>query len=112
MSHDDMSFLATAIHLQKENGGNLAQILDKNTALTREWSRLRGQLRIYTAQGRITGWILCIAPFIMFGVISLVNWNYEKILFTDPSGLHVIYFGMVMMVIGILVIRKVINIKI
>jgi len=48
----------------------------------------------------------------MFGVISLVNWNYEKILFTDPSGLHVIYFGMVMMVIGILVIRKVINIKI
>ena len=108
----DMRFLATAILLQKETGGNLAQILDKTAALARERSRLRGQLRIYTAQGRITGWILCIAPFIMFGVISLVNWNYEKILFTDPSGLHVIYFGMVMMVIGILVIRKVINIKI
>ena len=108
----DIRFLATAILLQKETGGNLAQILDKTAALARERSRLRGQLRIYTAQGRITGWILCIAPFIMFGVISLVNWNYEKILFTDPSGLHVIYFGMVMMVIGILVIRKVINIKI
>ncbi len=108
----DMRFLATAILLQKETGGNLAQILDKTAALARERSRLRGQLRIYTAQGRITGWILCIAPFIMFGVISLVNWNYEKILFTDPTGLHVIYFGMVMMVIGILVIRKVINIKI
>ena len=108
----DIRFLATAILLQKETGGNLAQILDKTAALARERSRLRGQLRIYTAQGRITGWILCIAPFIMFGVISLVNWNYEKILFTDPTGLHVIYFGMVMMVIGILVIRKVINIKI
>ena len=112
MPRDDMRFLATAILLQKETGGNLAQILDKTAALARERSRLRGQLRIYTAQGRITGWILCIAPFIMFGLISTVNWSYEKILFTDPSGLHVIYFGMVMMVIGILVIRKIIDIRI
>ena len=112
MPRDDMRFLATAILLQKETGGNLAQILDKTAALARERSRLRGQLRIYTAQGRITGWILCIAPFIMFGLISTVNWSYEKILFTDPSGLHVIYFGMVMMVIGVLVIRKIIDIRI
>ena len=48
----------------------------------------------------------------MFGVISVVNWNYEKVLFTDPTGLHIIYFGMAMMVIGILVIRKIIDIKI
>jgi len=108
----DMRFLATAILLQKETGGNLAQILDKTAVLARERSRLRGQLMIYTAQGRITGWILCIAPFIMFGVISMVNWNYEKVLFTDPTGLHIIYFGMAMMVIGILVIRKIIDIKI
>ena len=72
MPRDDMRFLATAILLQKETGGNLAQILDKTAALARERSRLRGQLRIYTAQGRITGWILCIAPFIMFGLISTV----------------------------------------
>jgi len=98
--------------LQKVTGGNLAQILDKTAVLARERSRLRGQLMIYTAQGRITGWILCIAPFIMFGVISMVNWNYEKVLFTDPTGLHIIYFGMAMMVIGILVIRKIIDIKI
>ena len=109
---DDMRFLATAVLLQKETGGNLAQILDKTAALARERARLRGQLRIYTAQGRITGWILCIAPFIMFGLISMVNWNYEKILFTEPIGLKIIYIGMVMMVIGILVIRKIIDIKI
>ena len=109
---DDMRFLATAVLLQKETGGNLALILDKTAALARERARLRGQLRIYTAQGRITGWILCIAPFIMFAAISAVNWNYEKILFTESMGLHIIYFGAALMVLGILVIRKVIDIKI
>jgi tight adherence protein B len=109
---DDMRFLATAVLLQKETGGNLAVILDKTAALARERARLRGQLNIYTAQGRITGWILCLAPFIMFGLISVVNWNYEKTLFTEPMGLKIIYLGMVMMVIGILVIRKIIDIKI
>ncbi|PYX04086.1 MAG: hypothetical protein DMG85_18515 [Acidobacteria bacterium] len=109
---DDMRFLATAILLQKETGGNLAQILDKTAALARERARLRGQLRIYTAQGRITGWILCFAPFIMFGLISAVNWTYEKALFTDPTGLRIVYAGLFMMVVGILVIRKIIDIKI
>src|SRR5262249_34450793 len=52
MPRDDMRFIATAILLQKESGGNLAQILDKTSNLVRERARLRGQLRIYTAQGR------------------------------------------------------------
>ncbi len=109
---DDMRFLATSILLQKETGGTLAQILDKTAALARERARLYGQLRIYTAQGRITGWILCAAPFLMFGLLSSVNWGYEKILFTTPTGLHVIYLGLAMMVLGVLVIRKIIDIKV
>jgi len=109
---DDVRFLATAILLQKETGGNLAQILDKTAVVMRERARLRGQLRIYTAQGRITGWILCIAPFAMFGLISLVNKNYEKPLFSDPLGIKMIYTGLIMMVIGILAIRKIIDIKV
>jgi tight adherence protein B len=109
---DDMRFLATAILLQKESGGNLAQILDKTSAVLRERARLRGQLRIYTAQGRITGWILGAAPFLMFGLISLANHDYEKPLFTDPFGLKMLYFGLGLMVIGILAIRKIIDIKV
>ena len=81
-------------------GGNLAVILDKTAALARERSRLYGQLRIYTAQGRITGWILCIAPFIMFGLMSMVNWKYEKVLFANPTGLKIVYVGMGMMLLG------------
>jgi tight adherence protein B len=109
---DDMRFLATAILLQKETGGNLALILDKTAALARERQRLYGQLAIYTAQGRITGWILCIAPFIMFGLLSAVNWKYEKVLFTNPTGLKVVYVGLGMMLLGILTIRKIIDIKV
>lgn len=112
MPRDDMRFLATAILLQKESGGNLVQILDKTAHVVRERARLRGQLRIYTAQGRITGWILGFAPFVMFGLISAVNHTYEKALFTDPFGLKMVYGALVMMFVGILIIRKIIDIKV
>jgi tight adherence protein B len=108
---DDVRFLATALLLQKETGGNLVQILDKTAALIRERARLRGQVNIYTAQGRITGWILCLMPFVMFAILSLVNHQYESLLFTEPMGRYMVYGGMVMMVIGIAIIRKVIDIK-
>jgi tight adherence protein B len=112
MPIDDLRFLTTAILLQKESGGNLAQILDKTSAVVRERARLRGQLRIYTAQGRITGWILCAAPFVMFGLISVLNHKYESTLFTTPLGLKMVYGGLVMMVLGVLIIRKVIDVKV
>ena len=109
---DDMRFVTTAILLQKETGGNLAVILDKTAALARERWRLYGQLRIYTAQGRITGLILCVAPFVMCGILSLLNWKMERLLFTTPAGLKAIYIGAAMMVVGILLIRKIIDIKV
>ena len=112
MPLDDMRFLATAILLQKESGGNLAQILDKTGAVVRERARLRGQLRIYTAQGRITGWILCAAPFLMFALISVINHDYEKTLFTTSLGLWMVYLGLGAMILGILVIRKIIDVKV
>ncbi len=112
MPRDDMRFLATAILLQKESGGNLVQILDKTAHVVRERARLRGQLRIYTAQGRITGWILGFAPFAMFGLISAVNHTYEKTLFTEPFGLKMVYGALVLMFIGILIIRKIIDVKV
>jgi tight adherence protein B len=104
--------LATAILVQKETGGNLAEILDKTAAIMRERSRLKGQLRIYTAQGRVTGIILCSLPFVMFIVLNIVNHDYEKILYTDPMGIHAIYAGLIMMAIGIIAVRKIISIKV
>jgi tight adherence protein B len=112
LPRDDMRFLATAILLQKETGGNLAVILDKTAAVARERSRLRGQLRIYTAQGRVTGWVLCFMPFIMFGILGLLNWDFEKLLFTEPLGRKLVYSGLGFMLLGVLAIRKIIDIKV
>jgi tight adherence protein B len=112
LPRDDMRFLATAILLQKETGGNLAVILDKTATVARERARLRGQLRIYTAQGRITGWVLCLMPFIMFGLLSAINWDFEKLLVTEPLGRTLIYIGLGLMVLGVLVIRKIIDVQV
>jgi len=112
LPRDDVRFLATAMLLQKETGGNLAAILDKTGAVARERARLRGQLRIYTAQGRVTGWVLCLMPFIMFGLLSTVNWQLEKMLFTEPNGRMLIYFALGLMLLGILAIRKIIDVKV
>ena len=112
LPRDDMRFLATAILLQKETGGNPAVILDKTAAVARERARLRGQLRIYTAQGRITGWVLVFMPFVMFGLLSAINWDFEKLLVTEDFGRVLCYIGLGLMVLGIFVIRKIIDVKV
>ena len=108
---DDVRFLITAILVQRETGGNLAEILDKTAAIMRERMRLRGQLRIFTAQGRISGWILCTLPFVVFLLIYMINPKYEGMLFRDPLGRRLVYVGLGMMALGIYFIRRIINIK-
>ncbi len=109
---DDVRFLATAILVQKETGGNLAEIMDKAASVMRERMRLKGQLRVYTAQGRLTGWFLCFLPFFVFALISFVNREYERQLWTSPIGLRLIYAALTLMALGIFTIRKIINLKV
>jgi tight adherence protein B len=109
---DDVRFLATAILVQKETGGNLAEILDKTAVIMRERIRLKGQVRIYTAQGRVSGWVLCLMPFVMLLLLTLVHPEYERRLWTTPLGIHLIYAGLFFMALGILVIRKIVDIKV
>jgi tight adherence protein B len=108
----DLHFLVTAMLVQKETGGNLAEVLDKAGAVIRERSRLLGQLRIYTAQGRMTGWILGLLPFIVFVLMNLVNPGYAHTLIDDPAGRKAIWIGLGMMAIGIWTIRKIVDIKV
>jgi tight adherence protein B len=108
----DLRFLVTAILVQKETGGNLVEVLDKTAAVLRDRIRLMGQLRVYTAQGRLTGWILCILPFVIFGVMSILNRQYARILIENPLGQKLAIAGMILMGFGVWVMRKVIDIKV
>ena len=107
----DLQFLVTAILVQKETGGNLAQVLDKASHVIRERIRVGGQLRIRTAQGRLTGWILCGLPFAMFIGMNFLHPGYGKELFQDPLGQKLVTYAAVMMAIGIVLIRRIVNVK-
>ena len=108
----DLQFLVTAMLVQKETGGNLAEVLDKTCAVIRERARLLGQLRIYTAQGRMTGWILGLLPFCVFVLIYFVNPNYARVLIEDPTGRKAVFLGLGLMGIGMYLIRKIVDIKV
>jgi tight adherence protein B len=107
----DLQFLVTAILVQKETGGNLAQILDKTSHVLRERVRAAGQMRIRTAQGRVTGGILIGLPFAIFFAMNFVNPGYGKVLFDNPTGQLFVTIAAVAMVVGILAIRRIVNIR-
>ena len=107
----DLQFLVTAILVQKETGGNLAQILDKASYVIRERVRVQGQVRIRTAQGRLTGWVLCALPFAIFIGLNLLNPGYGRILFETPTGQKWIMYAAGLMALGVLLIRRIVNIR-
>ena len=107
----DLQFLVTAILVQKETGGNLAQILDKTSHVLRERVRAAGQMRIRTAQGRITGGILIGLPFAIFFAMNFVNPGYGKVLFDNSTGQLFVTLAAIAMVIGIFTIRRIVNIR-
>lgn len=108
----DVRFLVAAMLIQRETGGNLVEVLDKTTAVLRDRIRLQGEIRIYTAQGRLTGWILCLLPIFLFFALSAINPDYTAPLLKEPLGRRLLVMGAVFMFFGILVIRKIIQIKV
>jgi len=108
----DLQIVITAMLVQKETGGNLVEILERTTAVLRDRMRIQGELRVRTAQGRLTGWILCLLPVVMFVLISLANPGYTDVLVHDPVGRKLTYTGIGMMAMGALTIRKIVRIKV
>lgn len=108
----DVRILVTAILIQREVGGNLAEILDNLAAVVRARFTIRRQLRVFTAQGRMTGYLLAALPLILFAILYTLNPSYMSILFTDPIGKILVGAAVSMQLIGFLWIRKIINIEI
>lgn len=105
----DLRVLVTAILVQRETGGNLVEILDRTVFIIRERLRIQGEIRIQTAQGRMTGWILSALPVLMLLVINVLNPGYSRILLTNPIGQKLIYIGVGLIVIGTIVINRIVN---
>jgi tight adherence protein B len=93
-------------------GGNLAEILDNLAAVVRARFTIRRQLRVFTAQGRMTGYLLAALPLILFAILYTLNPSYMSILFTDPIGKILVGVAVSMQLIGFFWIRKIINIEI
>jgi tight adherence protein B len=108
----DLHFVVTAILVQKETGGDLTEILDRTTEVIRERIRIQGEIRTYTAQGRLTGWILSGLPVALLGMISISSPSYTHVLFYDPLGKKLLYAGAGLIVLGGLLIRKIVDIKV
>lgn len=108
----DVRMVVTAILIQKDSGGNLAEVLEKVGNIMRERFRLRRQIRVHTAQARLTGWILASLPVILGFGLYMVNPSQMSVLFTREEGRILVYTAAVMTVIGALVIRRIIRIRI
>ena len=108
----DVKFFVTAILIQRETGGNLAEIIDKIGHVIRERFRIQGQLKIFTAQARMTGFILGFLPVGVAVLVGIMNPEYLKPLWFESTGRFLIATAVTLQILGVMVIRKIIRIKI
>jgi tight adherence protein B len=98
--------------LQRQTGGDLAEILDKIGYLVRERFRIWGQVQALTGEGRLSGIVLLALPPVLFMAVYHLNPGYASKLFSDPMGQQMLFWAILLQVVGALVIRKIVNIKV
>ena len=108
----DVKIIVTAILVQKESGGNLAEVLNNVATIIRERFRLKREIRTRTAQGRLTGWILACLPVVLGVMMYIGNPQHISLLWTNPIGLKMLYGAAVLTLIGALIIRKIVRIQV
>ena len=104
--------LVTAVLIQREVGGNLAEVLDNLADVIRQRFTIRRQLKVHTAQGRMSGYILAALPIVVGSIIMMINPEYVGLLFNNEMGRMMVMVGATMQVLGFLWIRQIVNIEI
>lgn len=104
--------LVTSVLVQKETGGNLAEILEQISKVIRSRFRFQRKVRTLSAEGRLSAWILAMVPFVLFAVMSFMSPTYLPVLLEDPTGRQLIAFAFGMGMLGILWIRRIIRIEV
>jgi tight adherence protein B len=108
----DMRHFVMAVLIQRETGGNLTELLANISTLIRERMKLLLKIRVLSAEGKLSAWILCILPFVLAGIINVLNPRFMSVLWTDPLGLKMIYAALIFMGVGALWMRKIIRIRV
>ena len=107
----DARFFVTAVLTQRETGGNLSEVLDNLSVVIRDRFKVKRQVRVLTAHGRITGWILAALPPALAVILTFVSPQHMKTMVTDPLGIQMLAVGGTMQIIGTVIIRKLVNIR-
>jgi tight adherence protein B len=108
----DVQFFVTALMIQKDTGGNLAEILDELARVIRERFRIHREVQIKTAQGRLTAVILIALPIGMLLLMRVMNPAYASVLFEDPLGLRLLFGAAVLQLLGALVLWRIVHIEV
>lgn len=109
---EDLELMITALSIQKKTGGNLVEILEKIAYTVRERFRLKREVRIFTAQGRFSGFVLVVLPIVVAVVLTALNPDYLKTLLVEKVGNYLLGSAIFMQLVGIWVIRRIVNIRI
>jgi len=109
---DDLELVITAVLIQRQIGGNLAEIFSNISYTIQERIRIKGEIRTLTAQGRMSGIVIGLLPPGLFAVLMLINPAYMGVLLTDPTGIMILTGGITSEIIGVLVIKKIISIDV
>jgi len=108
----DLSYFVIAVLIQRETGGNLAELLSNISQLIRARLKLMGTVRVLSAEGRLSAWILTLLPFVLGLVLHLMNPEFLSVLWTDPMGQKMVAVALLMMVIGIFSMWRIIKIRV
>lgn len=108
---EDLELIITAVNIQRQVGGNLAQILDNISVTINERVRMKAEIKTMTAQGRISGTIVALLPVFIAVVISFINPTYIGTLFTHPIGLVLLGSAIFSEIIGIMFIKNIVNVE-
>jgi tight adherence protein B len=108
----DLRYFVIAVLIQRDSGGNLAELLDNISRLIRDRLKLLGAIRVLSAEGRLSAWILSCLPFALAAVIHLVNPDFLSLLWKDPAGINLVSGALVLMVIGVFAMWRIIRIRI
>ena len=108
----DLRYFVIAVLIQRETGGNLSELLASISAIIRDRIKLMGQVKVLSAEGRMSAWVLGLLPFGAALMIQLTNPKFLEVLYTDPGGQKMLAVVGVMMVLGVLAMRKIIHIHV